>query len=482
MSTFATQLAAIKCNRRGCAVPPQSLLLPCLNPACNKGMHLVCCQKYVFGVHTLEPLVSPDPSTHAVVCTKKCYLKVAKKLVPTTGSTPATVPAHLLAPVPSNSRLPWNKDGKLGPQDPNHSERILVDWLMTPGNYEKYRGHNNKGVRKKDFARIISERINAAGVRKERTYKDVVNKIDSLQKNFKDAVDWTHTKTGEGLLETDTCSYEQKVLKFCPYYYDIYDIFQDRANARPHFTTDNLFHSNSETSIMNGSNGDEDILSVHTAVRSVVDHEETSTEVDGTDQDNDDESTAGESRASSKGDENRPTKKKKEKKSSSKAATKKGMEKDDSIIGKTEGNKENTAPKTVLKTRPSSVPLSVRKKKEAPAGKLRKKQKTDLDDVFSIEVMKCFSQTNDKKEATELFRSKELQRHHKAMEVWLSESRSSRSSRVTSTSSLEQYHQLKAKFEPGFIEAVSPEMKVFIDADNIISVGRDNGNDSSVNT
>jgi hypothetical protein len=47
---------------------------------------------------------------------------------------------------------------------------------------------------------------------------------------------------------------------------------------------------------------------------------------------------------------------------------------------------------------------------------------------------------------------------------------------------LEQYHQLKAKSEPGFIEAVFPEMKVFIDADNIISVGRDNGNDSSVNT
>jgi hypothetical protein len=127
----------------------------------------------------------------------------------------------------------------------------------------------------------------------------------------------------------------------------------------------------------------------------------------------------------------------------------------------------------------------VRKKKEAPAGKLRKKQKTDLDDVFSIEVMKCFSQTNDKKEATELFRSKELQCHHKAMEDLAEQEQKLKEQQSDfdfKIKRLEQYHQLKAKFEPGSIEAVFPEMKVFIDADNIISVGRDNGNDSSVNT
>jgi predicted nuclease with TOPRIM domain len=161
------------------------------------------------------------------------------------------------------------------------------------------------------------------------------------------------------------------------------------------------------------------------------------------------------------------------------------MEKAASNPGNTEGNnKENTAPKTSLKTRPSSVPLSVRQKKEAVAGKLRKKQKTELDDVFSIEVMKCFSETNDKKEATELFRTKELQRHHKAMEDLaereqkLKEQQSDFDFKVKR---LEQYHQLKSKFEPGFIAAVFPEMKVFIDAENIINVGPDSGNDSSVN-
>ena len=132
-----------------------------------------------------------------------------------------------------------------------------------------------------------------------------------------------------------------------------------------------------------------------------------------------------------------------------------------------------TAPKSVQKSRPSSAPLSVRKKKEdrPPAGKMRKKPKTELHDAFSIEVMKCFSHENEKKEATELFRSKELQRHHKAMEdlaIREQNFKEQQSAFDFKVKRLEQYHQLKGKFESEFIEAVFPEMKVFIDAENII--------------
>ena len=76
MSTMATQLTALMCSGRGCQLLPQSMVLACSNPACNQAMHLVCCQKFIFGFHSLPPLVSPVPGTHAIVCNKKCYTKV----------------------------------------------------------------------------------------------------------------------------------------------------------------------------------------------------------------------------------------------------------------------------------------------------------------------------------------------------------------------------------------------------------------------
>jgi hypothetical protein len=179
-------------------------------------MHLVCCQKFVFGVHSLQPLISPVPGSHAIACTKKCYFKVAKNqnMTSSTRTVPThlavsnnTVPTHLA--IPDNTRLPWNTDGQNGPQDPNHSEAILIDWLTTPGNYEKYRGSGNGGRRKIHFATMISSKIKDAGVRKPRTPKDVQNKIEYVEKCFRSAHDWAHTETGEGLRESDTGTYEE---------------------------------------------------------------------------------------------------------------------------------------------------------------------------------------------------------------------------------------------------------------------------------
>ena len=262
MSTIVLATAPLKCNRRGCHVPASaSPLLPCASTWCGKGMHLVCCQKFVFGYHSLPPLVSPDPTKHIVVCTKKCYNKVAKTLpsAPSTQDLPLTVPARVaalaakastvppsvpgLGTVPDNVRLAWNKDGKNGPDDPNHSESILIAWLTTHRNYERFRGTGNNGLCKINFADTIANSMNKAGVRKVRTGKDVLNKIEYVEKSFRLAHDWSHTETGEGLRENDKGSYEEALLKKCPWYFDLIDIFQDRANARPNFTMDEMFSS-----------------------------------------------------------------------------------------------------------------------------------------------------------------------------------------------------------------------------------------------
>ncbi len=85
--------------------------------------------------------MSPDPATHAAVCTKNATKKKQRN-VPTTGLTPATVLAYLLAPVSSNSCLLWNND--LAYKTPTIQREILVDGLMTAGKYEKYQGRGTQ--------------------------------------------------------------------------------------------------------------------------------------------------------------------------------------------------------------------------------------------------------------------------------------------------------------------------------------------------
>jgi hypothetical protein len=69
-------------------------------------------------------------------------------------------------------------DGAEGPDDPQSSERILLDWIFTPGNYtNKLRGKDNKGMNKKQVVAMIADLINKAGVVVECDAKQVTNKI-----------------------------------------------------------------------------------------------------------------------------------------------------------------------------------------------------------------------------------------------------------------------------------------------------------------
>jgi len=154
------------------------------------------------------------------VCTKKCYDKSKTML--------------------GSDRILWTRDGKGGPDDPNTSMSILLDWLMAEGNYTKYRGgptSNGKG--KLFWAAILSNRMKEAGVRKYRSPKAIKNKIIVLEDSFKQAHDWAG-QTGAGVRENDPRHFDDYVLKKCPYYFNLLDIMQDRSTSRPQLTSDNL--------------------------------------------------------------------------------------------------------------------------------------------------------------------------------------------------------------------------------------------------
>jgi hypothetical protein len=70
----------------------------------------------------------------------------------------------------------WECDGKHGPDDPHTSMKILLDWWMTEGNYSKFCGKKNDGVRKSQFAANLAIKMSSeTTITRDR--KSVLNKI-----------------------------------------------------------------------------------------------------------------------------------------------------------------------------------------------------------------------------------------------------------------------------------------------------------------
>ena len=152
-STLTAQQSDDRCSRRGCPKDhDNSDLGKCNAQGCGRSMHVTCCEQVVYEKNKLSLLLDDDEET-LLVCTKKCYDKVKKKIDEERND---------------NSRILWNKDGRLGPDDPNNSEAILIKWLTTPGNYIKFRGKGNNGMRKIRFADQIAREMETAGVKKKR--------------------------------------------------------------------------------------------------------------------------------------------------------------------------------------------------------------------------------------------------------------------------------------------------------------------------
>ena len=158
----------------------------------------------------------------------------------------------------------WESDGKGGPNDPQTSMKILLDWWMTEGNYSRFCGKNNDGVKKIQFCNNLAAKISAetTGTRDGRS---VLNKIQHIERSFKDAHNFAESETGAGILKNDgESTFQDLVKKRCPFYYDIYDIMIDWASTRPKATSDDLDNNpdpEDDIRTMEDTNNDENIRS-----------------------------------------------------------------------------------------------------------------------------------------------------------------------------------------------------------------------------
>jgi hypothetical protein len=122
-----------KCDVRGCKVLVGAEKRICSADGCNKTVHFMCYQGVVLMDKKRKTSIPPLPSFQ-VACTKSSYNSATK--------------AHSS----NGGRGNWLSDGKGGPEDPHTSMHILLGWMTTESNYNRFCGKNNNGVSKQQFA------------------------------------------------------------------------------------------------------------------------------------------------------------------------------------------------------------------------------------------------------------------------------------------------------------------------------------------
>jgi hypothetical protein len=209
-----------KCCYRQCRVSGAAYL-KCAAEGCNKKVHMMCYQGILLKKYPdMVPLLAGQ-----AVCTKKCHSKVIKE-----NSGVGEDPDG------GGRKGNWDCDGLGGPDDPHTSVKILLDWWMTEGNYSKYCGKNNNGIKKKQFCAQLAEKMSRETSSK-RDGKNVQSKIQHIERTFKDAHTFATSETGAGIKENDEGTFTAAVKKKCPFYYDLLDIISDRASSKPKVTS-----------------------------------------------------------------------------------------------------------------------------------------------------------------------------------------------------------------------------------------------------
>ena len=236
-------MTAETCCFRGCKVTGAELIV-CSSDKCNKKGHLICYQGKVLMKFKLDPLPGGR-----VACTKKCYERSMKLL--SGGGEDAE----------GGRKGNWDCDGKNGPDDPTTSISILIKWWMEEGNYSRFCGKNNNGVKKIQFCDLIAQRISNETTSK-RDAKNVLNKIQHIERAWRKAHIFATSETGAGIQDEDGVdTFNDIVTKKCPYYYDLLPVMADRASSEPKVTSYDLEEEEDANEEVDANEGSENELS-----------------------------------------------------------------------------------------------------------------------------------------------------------------------------------------------------------------------------
>mmetsp|Transcript_3235 Transcript_3235/g.7536 ORF Transcript_3235/g.7536 Transcript_3235/m.7536 type:complete len:433 (+) Transcript_3235:43-1341(+) len=214
----------LKCDCRKCPSFPDTDLMkptPCSNPECNKRVHFHCWNK----LRGSSKATFPDEFDELVFCTIGCAKNYKR--------------CHIVV------TYNWRNDGKNGPQDPNNSETYLVNVMSSGNNYANYRSPP-AGHSKLSWCNKLASDLNSSNLfMREITGAQVKSKLEDIEKSWKAADYFVNSETGAGVKARSEGEFTDAVLAKCPHYYDLYDVFIDRASFKPKATNKHLQDSDS---------------------------------------------------------------------------------------------------------------------------------------------------------------------------------------------------------------------------------------------
>ena len=147
-------------------------------------------------------------------CGKRCWNKFIKETIDIAND--------------KKKRKCWHNDGA---GDGPTSVSFLIDWLSQEVNYSRWRGgDSHSGEMKRTMATSIIQGMKDASITTERTVKDVLSRIASIEQKFRNAADWL-AGTGAGVEDEDNL--KAAVAKRCPWYYELVGTMGGRASTQP---------------------------------------------------------------------------------------------------------------------------------------------------------------------------------------------------------------------------------------------------------
>ena len=157
-----------KCSIKGCPYKTVSPVIACAHDGCANVCHRECYNFLATRKNGLEPLAECSGFEDVAVCTKKHYDTVKKKALRSSKDN-------------NNVNVAWNKDGKNGPDDPNTSESIILDWWNTFDNYNDF-CNGARGKKKIQQVAELSQKMSNAGCIKQRSDHGVLVKVQCWEK------------------------------------------------------------------------------------------------------------------------------------------------------------------------------------------------------------------------------------------------------------------------------------------------------------